>query len=280
MDNIYLIGGICLHIKYHYDDFFQHNLESYKSNQERYDHAIEVHIVDINYFQKSSKHKNQTIITIQEGIREINAYNHKGEIKGKIKHDLLYTHVDIYIVSDIISNPAEIEYTLMGMIFLEIAQKYGYLAWHASAIIHKNKAILISAPSQTGKSTHAKLWCEVFRETYILNDDKPLMKYIDGKFMIYSSPFSGKDTINVNEVKELKGIVFINKGQENDMIVLSDKDKLKHIMRNIFKPNDESTWEYVSNLITNLMKDIPILMGHITKDQSSVLKVYEALYKE
>jgi hypothetical protein len=81
-------------------------------------------------------------------------------------------------------------------------------------------------------------------------------------------------------VKELKGIVFINQGQENDMIVLNDKDKLKHIMRNIFKPNDESSWEHVSHLITNLMKEIPILMGHITKDQSSVLKVYEALYKE
>ena len=43
-------------------------------------------------------------------------------------------------------------------------------------------AYVFSADSGTGKSTHTQLWLEHFGDrAYILNDDKPAIRLIDGK---------------------------------------------------------------------------------------------------
>lgn len=40
------------------------------------------------------------------------------------------------------------------------------------------KAYMFSAPSGTGKSTHAKLWRDCFGDRVtMINDDKPLIKF-------------------------------------------------------------------------------------------------------
>lgn len=59
-----------------------------------------------------------------------------------------------------------------------------------------NSAILFTAPSGTGKSTHTRMWQECFGERVtVINDDKPLIKINDSEAVIYGTPWCGKHGI-------------------------------------------------------------------------------------
>ena len=73
-----------------------------------------------------------------------------------------------------------------------IAEKlveYDILLFHGSALCMDRQAYIFTAPSGTGKSTHARLWREAFGDrVWMINDDKPLIQVQDGKAMVYGSP--------------------------------------------------------------------------------------------
>ena len=93
-------------------------------------------------------------------------------VKSMIIHDEEMKHVKVLIDTTLSKNPAETEYVLLGVMFMEIAMKEGYLPIHASAIRYKEQAILFSAPSKTGKSTHANLWKRIYRRAGYNKENK------------------------------------------------------------------------------------------------------------
>ena len=182
-------------------------------------------------------------------------------------------------------NPIDIEdlamkeYVLSGMMFMEIAQKEGFLALHASAISYLDDGILFAAPSKTGKSTHARLWKEKFgSDVSYINDDKPLIFIHQHQFFVTGSPFSGKHALNQNLVKPLKAIIFLEQGQHDDLIKLNRTETLLRLMKNILRPKDEETWNQLLVIINELIETIPIYLLQATKSFRSVDTVYEKLY--
>lgn len=63
---------------------------------------------------------------------------------------------------------------------------------HASVVSLGGKGYVMTAPSGTGKSTHTALWQKCFEGCELVNDDNPIIRIIDGKPMVYGSPWSGK----------------------------------------------------------------------------------------
>jgi len=63
---------------------------------------------------------------------------------------------------------------------------------HSSCVIHQGKAVLCLGESGTGKSTHTRLWLKYIPDSFLLNDDSPVLTFEDGKPIVYGSPWSGK----------------------------------------------------------------------------------------
>ena len=98
---------------------------------------------------------------------------------------------------------------------------------HASAVAYEGRAYLFSGISGVGKSTHTKLWQTVFGdEAVVFNDDKPALRFLDGRWYAYGTPWCGKDGINVNRKVPLAGICFLEQGEPNDISQLSPKQAL------------------------------------------------------
>lgn len=170
-------------------------------------------------------------------------------------------------------------YVLSGMMFLEIAQREGYMSIHASAIDYKGDAILFSAPSKTGKSTHARMWMEKFKDDVsIINDDKPLMFKDKDIFMVSGSPFSGKHGLNQNVFRPLKAIIFLEQASHDEMIKLNTTEALLRLVKNMLRPKDEETWNKLLLLINELLAVTPIYLLKATKSMSAVSLVHETLY--
>ncbi len=63
---------------------------------------------------------------------------------------------------------------------------------HASVVRYDGRGVLCLGKSGTGKSTHTRLWLEHIEGTDLMNDDNPVVRYIDGQTLVFGSPWSGK----------------------------------------------------------------------------------------
>ena len=108
------------------------------------------------------------------------------------------------------------EYLTSGGSFYRQLVRHGGMLIHSSAVLMDGRAYLFTAPCGTGKSTHTKLWLKAFgKRAMILNDDKPAIRLVDGKWYAYGTPWSGKYDININTRAELAGICVLGRGEVN-----------------------------------------------------------------
>ena len=122
-------------------------------------------------------------------------------------------------------------YVETGIQFSTDCLKYGAVVLHASAVEMDGKAYLFSAPCGTGKSTHTSLWKSVFGEkANIFNDDKPILRNMEGTWYAYGAPWCGKDGININMKVPVAGICFLKQAPENKIRRLSNREAVQKII--------------------------------------------------
>ena len=89
---------------------------------------------------------------------------------------------------------------------------------------------LIVGRSGTGKSTHSRLWLEHISDTSLLNDDNPVVRFIDGEAIIYGTPWSGKTPCYKNESMSLKGVVRLSQAPYNKIARLAPLQAFASLM--------------------------------------------------
>lgn len=91
------------------------------------------------------------------------------------------------------------------------------LLFHGSAICVDGRTYIFTAPSGTGKSTHARLWRELLKDhdVVMVNDDKPFLKVEKGGVTAYGSPWMGKERIGCNMSAPVEAICSISQGTKN-----------------------------------------------------------------
>ena len=138
--------------------------------------------------------------------------------------------------------------------------KFDGLLLHAAAVEFEGKAYLFSGPSTVGKSTHTRLWGELLGDqVYFINDDKPALRRIDGKWYAYGTPWCGKSGINMNRKVPLAGICFLKQGYENNIRRLSPKDGMIRILSQTTKMiQDPGVVAQLMSHVDSLVRQIPI----------------------
>ena len=96
--------------------------------------------------------------------------------------------------------------------------KFNAMLIHSSAIVYNGKAYLFAADSGVGKSTHTALWRQAFgNDVKMINDDKPVVRIVDGKAIAYGTPFDGGSGIANNILAPLGAVVFIERSENNSI---------------------------------------------------------------
>lgn len=88
---------------------------------------------------------------------------------------------------------------------------------HASVTRLEGKAQLFFGVSGTGKSTHSRLWHEYVPESDLMNDDNPVIRFVDGKAIVYGSPWSGKTLCYRNVSAPVRALVRLEQAPENSI---------------------------------------------------------------
>ena len=166
-----------------------------------------------------------------------------------------------------------------GLIFYVQLLQHDGLMLHSSAIELDGKAYLFSGDSGAGKSTHTSLWMQKFGPpARIFNDDKPALRFLDGRWYAYGTPWSGKNGINENIRVPLAGICFLKKAPLNRIRRLDPREAVMHIVR-----QTQRRFQRIENLdlmlhqVERLLQSIPVFELENRPEQEAVRLSYETM---
>ena len=173
------------------------------------------------------------------------------------------------------------EYMYTGSVFYRQLLKHGGFLLHSSAVVVDGKAYLFSAPCGTGKSTHTKLWLQVFKErAYILNDDKPALRLEDGTWYAYGTPWSGKHDLSANTRVPLAGICFLGRGNENVIRPFGGSKAVFAFLEQTARPPETALRTQLMDLLQKLMESVPVWQLKCNMDPQAAGVSYEAMSGE
>ena len=152
---------------------------------------------------------------------------------------------------------------------------------HCSCLRFDGAGIIFTAPSGTGKSTHAALWRRVFGDRVtMINDDKPLVREKDGDFIIYGTPWCGKHHIGNNISAPIRAVFFLEQAPENSAERVDTFTALQKLMQQTVLPTGRDDMAALLDMLGHLIEQVPMFRLKCNISDEAVLTAYRAVFPE
>lgn len=173
----------------------------------------------------------------------------------------------------------ECEYSATCVAFYQSLLDFDGLMLHASAVVMDGRAYLFTAMPGTGKSTHTALWRRAFGDerARILNDDKPALRWEDGQFFAYGTPWSGKSDLNLNLRVPLGGVCLLSRGEENVIEPFTGSGALFTLLEQTVRPADAAGRRKLMNLLEKLLATVPVWKMRCNMETQAAWVSYRAM---
>lgn len=159
-----------------------------------------------------------------------------------------------------------------------ILDEYNGFFLHCSCLKHEDKAIVFTAKSGTGKSTHARLWRELLDDKVtMINDDKPIVRFIDGEFIIYGTPWNGKHSLSNNIKAPIKAIYYLHQADENKVEKCDPISSISKLLSQTIIPDNNECMNKLLTMLENLVTQIPMFDLYCNISEDAVNTVLNSL---
>ena len=150
------------------------------------------------------------------------------------------------------------------------------LLCHGSTVAVDGKAYLFTAKCGTGKSTHTRLWRDVFGDrAQMVNDDKPFLILTGSGVLACGAPWSGKHGLDTNITVPLAGICILERGAENVIRPISAEDALPRLLHETHCP--EGREDRFRALVERLANQTGLWQMACTKDPQAAVVAHGAM---
>lgn len=154
----------------------------------------------------------------------------------------------------------------------------GVLMTHGSTVAVDGRAYLFTAKCGTGKSTHTRLWREVFgSRAVMINDDKPFLRLGETTVTACGSPWSGKHGLDTNISLPLAGICILERGQENHIEPCPADSAMPMLLHQSYCPLAEEKLPAFEALVKRLAENTPLWRMQCNRDPEAALTAYRAM---
>lgn len=198
-----------------------------------------------NYIYKSPLENKKQVVVINKGLDRIRAYLLPKQNKGYVWHttDIIYDFLQVLLIS-------------------YLARRNEGIFTHAIGVkdLTDGKGFLFAGKSGAGKTTTARIWHKNAK-AMVLNDDRIIVRKVDGKFFIYGSPWHGEFSdylISRIGSAPLKKLFFIYHSPENIAARISHKKAFGLLYPALFPAFwDKKCLENIASFCQDLIKNIP-----------------------
>ena len=162
-----------------------------------------------------------------------------------------------------------------------ILSDYDCVFFHSAALALDGEGYLFTALSGTGKSTHTRNWRRLFGDRVtMINDDKPIIRKYNGRFIVCGTPWMGKSDIGCNMTAPIKAVYVLKRGEENSAEKISPGEVLKELFEATLLPNTRENMSKLLNLFNGLFTDAGLFLLTCNKDISAAQVAYDAANSE
>ena len=148
------------------------------------------------------------------------------------------------------------------------------LLMHGSTVAVDGVAFLFTAPCGTGKSTHTRLWREVFGgRAVMVNDHKPFLRFKDGAVIACGTPWPRKHGLGSHVSAPLAGICILSRGTEN-RIRRADPEDVSEFLLQQLQPEGDSRTE---RLLRELLRRVPVWQMECNRELEAARIAYCAM---
>lgn len=178
-------------------------------------------------------------------------------------------------------NESDWEYMLTGSDFYTALISFEGILLHSSCVVVDGWAYAFSADSGVGKSTHTQLWLKHFGDrAYILNDDKPAIRIIDGTVYACGTPFSGKYDCSAPEIVPLAGICFLERSKDNFIKKAEVSKAVFNIFSQTIRRLSSEKMDGLFDVLEKIFAAVPIYDLGCNISDEAVLTSYNTMKRE
>ncbi len=191
--------------------------------------------------------------------------------------DFTQCHCTLLARTDIWQSFALNNTMMLSYAFSTAAQET--LLLHASVVRYQGKAYAFTAPSGTGKSTQVANWLRAIDGCDLINDDNPIIRMIDGKPVLYGSPWSGKTPCYRNVEAPLGAVIKIERADSDYTTPLSPLQAFSTLITACSSMKwDEDIHDKTCQTISAIVGSTKMMTLHCTPHTSSAIVCKNALY--
>ena len=162
--------------------------------------------------------------------------------------------------------------------FAEYLLCHDTLLLHGSTVAVDGKAYLFTARSGTGKSTHTRLWMDLFgSRAQMVNDDKPFLEITGTGVLAHGSPWSGKHGLDSNICLPLAGICLLERGPENRIHRISPRELLPMLLHESYCPRNPAMTGTYRTLVERLADQVSLWQMLCNRDPEAARISHSAM---
>jgi len=202
-------------------------------------------------------------------LKKGNTYIYKSPLKDKKQLMLVnetFDRVTAYLLpkkdKGRVWNTSDIIYDFLQVLLINyFALKKGGIFTHAIGVKELDgKGLLFAGKSGSGKSATARLWHK-HSKAMVLNDDRIIVRKVNGKFFIYGSPWHGEFSDYLAsriESAPLERLFFIHHSLKNTAVRITQKEAYNLLYPALFPTFwDKECLENIVSFCQDLIRSVP-----------------------
>lgn len=150
------------------------------------------------------------------------------------------------------------------------------LADHEGVLLHcawirwNGRGILFTAPSGTGKSTQAQLWCDLMGAE-LINGDRAAIRIHNGHAFAFGVPMSGSSDVRRNETMPIEAIVYLSQAKDCRIERLRGVWAFRRLWEGCTVPTwDRGDVERITDIVGRIISQVPVFHLACTPDRRAV----------
>ena len=156
--------------------------------------------------------------------------------------------------------------------------RFGAFVFHAAVVECDGRGYAFAAQSGTGKSTHVTLWLRHFgNRARIINGDKPILRFMDGAWRAYGTPWCGKEHWECNTSVPLAGLCFLERAKENAIRPLDGMEMLQRLFMQVLPLSDREAAVAFLDLLSDMIDKTPCYLLSCNMEETAAAVAYSGM---